>query len=120
MKAAKTARSSEFNCLAISKRHRLQVFLIGSLLLCFAGATASAQDLDHVIIYPQETAGGTNTLGTIWLTGAAPAGGATVSTSSNNPAATVPAAVLVAAGESFAQFTIATSPVTAQTEVTIT
>jgi len=65
--------------------------------------------------------GGNNISATLFLTGSAPAGGATVTLSTSNPsAAQVPASVTVPAGQGFAGFTITTSPVTADTSVTIT
>ena len=67
------------------------------------------------------TTGGNNISATVFLTGSAPAGGANVTLSSSNPsAAQVPASVTVPAGQGFASFTITTSPVTADTSVTIT
>jgi hypothetical protein len=65
--------------------------------------------------------GGTNISATLFLNGNAPAGGAAVTLSSSNPAAAqVPASVTVPAGQGFQGFTITTSPVTADTAVTIT
>ena len=67
------------------------------------------------------TTGGNNISATLFLSGNAPAGGAAVSLSSSNPAAAqVPATVTVPAGQGFAGFTITTSPVNADTSVTIT
>src|SRR5207249_573001 len=62
-----------------------------------------------------------NTLtGTVALITAAPAGGVTVALSSKHPSiATVPASVTVPAGATSANFTVATSPVTASTSVAI-
>jgi len=65
--------------------------------------------------------GGTNISATLFLNGNAPAGGAAVTLSSSNPAAAqVPVSVTVPAGQGFQGFTITTSPVTADTAVTIT
>ena len=57
--------------------------------------------------------------GTISLTGAAPANGAVVSLSSDKTAATVPASIHVASGSTQQTFTVATKPVAAATNVTI-
>jgi hypothetical protein len=65
--------------------------------------------------------GGDSIPATLFLTGAAPAGGARVTlSSSNSAAAQVPASVTIPAGQGFASFTITTSPVAADTAVTIT
>ena len=57
--------------------------------------------------------------GSVTLNGPAPAGGAQVALSSNNPAASVPASVTVAAGAASATFNITTSAVAASTGVSI-
>ncbi len=65
--------------------------------------------------------GGKTVTATVTLNGVAPSGGATVSLSSNNPAAAVPATVSVAAGTMTSpKFNITTSAVTARTPVAIT
>ena len=60
------------------------------------------------------------TANTVTLNAPAPAAGAVVTLTSNNPAATVPASVTVAGGTTVSPaFTIATSAVAANTPVTI-
>jgi hypothetical protein len=77
--------------------------------------------LDAVSVNPSSVAGGTSTTGQALLTMAAPAGGAVVSISSSNPAvASVPASVTIASGVWSANFTVGTSAVTANTQVTVT
>ena len=67
------------------------------------------------------TGGANNSTGTVTLSAAAPAGGAVVALTSNNPnAATVPTSVTVAAGATTATFTVATRTVTVGTVATIT
>jgi hypothetical protein len=64
---------------------------------------------------------GSSSTGTVTLSGAAPAGGATVSLSSSNTAAAqVPASVMVPAGATGATFDMATSTINSVTAVTIT
>ncbi len=63
--------------------------------------------------------GGASTTGTIQLTAAAPAGGASVSLASSNTAVTVPASVLVAAGATTATFAVTTKAVTASATAAI-
>jgi hypothetical protein len=63
--------------------------------------------------------GGSTANGTVKLTASAPAGGATVTLSSSDPAATVPPNVVVAAGATSASFVVSTSNVATQATVTI-
>ena len=65
--------------------------------------------------------GGNSVNGTVFLNANAPAGGASVTLATSNlSAARVPPIVLVPAGLGFASFTVTTSPVSANTPVTIT
>jgi hypothetical protein len=67
------------------------------------------------------TTGGNSIPATLFLSGNAPAGGARVTLSSSNTAAAqVPASVTIPAGQGWANFTITTSPVSADTQATIT
>jgi hypothetical protein len=68
---------------------------------------------------PSTTAGG-SVRGVVGLVTEAPPGGATISLSSDNPAAQVPASVNIAAGNSATTFTVATSAVGSFTSATIT
>lgn len=70
-------------------------------------------------IRPGNVIGGANATGTVTLNGAAPAAGALVTLTSNNPAAIVPPNVLINAGQSSAVFTVQTGTVTAITNVTL-
>jgi hypothetical protein len=74
-----------------------------------------------VTLSPATVLGGTSTSSnTVTLSGPAPAGGAVVTLSSNNPAATVPASVTVAAGATVSpSFAINTTAVSVTTTVTI-
>jgi hypothetical protein len=86
----------------------------------FADPNAAAT-LNSVTPSVSGATGGNNISATLFLNKAAPAGGATVTLSSSNPAAAqVPGSVTVPAGQGFAGFTITTSPVAADTSVTIT
>jgi len=76
--------------------------------------------LSSLNVAPANIVTGSTAVGTLILNAAAPAGGALVTLSSNSPAATVPANVLVPAGQSFATFTLQANPVTTFTTVTIT
>src|SRR5262249_12164395 len=65
--------------------------------------------------------GGNSVPGTVFLSANAPAGGVSVTLSTSNAsAAQVPPIVTVPAGQGFASFTVTTSPVSANTLVTIT
>ena len=76
--------------------------------------------LSSLNVAPGNIVTGSTAVGTLILNAAAPAGGALVTLSSNNPAATVPANVLVPAGQTFATFNLQANPVTTFTTVTIT
>ncbi len=73
-----------------------------------------------LFVNPPSVLGGNAATGTVVLDGLAPAGGAVVSLESANPAVvSLPAAVTVAAGTDRASFSITTSPVATQTNVTL-
>jgi hypothetical protein len=74
-----------------------------------------------VSMNPTSVMGGlANSTGTVTLNAAAPAGGVTVTLSSNNAAASVPASVVVVAGVTTATFTATTTAVSANATVTVT
>lgn len=76
--------------------------------------------LSSLTLNPTSVTGGNSSTGTVTLSGAAPAGGATVMLSSSNTAtARVPSSVTVATGATSATFTVTTSAVAASTTVTI-
>jgi len=71
--------------------------------------------INSLAVNPSSILGGQPATGTVTLTGPAPAGGAVVSLSSANPAATVPASVTVAANLTAANFSLNTTPVSTTT-----
>ena len=71
-------------------------------------------------VNPSSTTAGGSVRGTVGLVTPAPPGGATISISSNTPAAQVPASVTIAAGNSATTFTVGTSAVGSFTSATIT
>jgi LmbE family N-acetylglucosaminyl deacetylase len=75
--------------------------------------------LASLTVSPASVTGGGTATGTATLSAAAPAGGAQVTLSSNNPAVTVPASVTIAAGATSATYNVTTSAVGAATSVTI-
>jgi hypothetical protein len=77
--------------------------------------TLGELELDAAIVR-----GGQTAQGTVRLTGAAPAGGLSVSVRSSNSAALVPATVIVQSGALTATFTISTRPVSLDTQLEIT
>ncbi len=80
----------------------------------------AAPTLSSLTLNPTSVTGGTQTsTGTVTLSGPAPSGGAQVSLSRDNAAASVPPSVTVAAGASSANFTVSTSAVTVSTQVNI-
>src|SRR5262249_56189800 len=81
----------------------------------------TAVTLTALTLNPISVMAGSSSVGTVTLSGTAPAGGAAVTlSSSNTAAATVPCCVTVPAGSSSATFTVTTTKtVTASTSVTI-
>jgi len=76
--------------------------------------------LSAVSLLPAGVNGGSSSTATVTLTSAAGPGGVTVTlSSSNTAAATLPASVTVASGQTTASVTVTSIPVTAQTTVTI-
>jgi outer membrane protein assembly factor BamB len=67
-----------------------------------------------ILLKPSSVQGGVTSTGTVTLNAAAPAGGFTVNLSSNNTAATVANSIIVPAGQTTANFTAVTSPVSSQ------
>jgi len=83
-------------------------------------AVAAPPALAGIAVNPTSVVGGQQAQGSVTLTGAAPAGGALVSLSSNNAGAVMlPPNVTVAAGATSAAFAVATTAVAASTPVTI-
>ena len=70
-------------------------------------------------VNPTSVLGGNLAIGTVTLSSAAPPGGAYVTLSSNNGAATVPSSVFVPAGTTSADFVVNTTLVSADTPVTL-
>ncbi len=75
--------------------------------------------LSSLTLSPSTVTGGNSSTGTVTLSAPAPAGGAQVTLSSSNVAASVPSSVTVLAGAASATFTISTNAVTASTPATI-
>lgn len=81
-------------------------------------ASSSAVELASVSASPDRVIGGTSATGTVTLTNPALAD-TTVGLSSDNSAATVPASVKVLSGQTQATFTISTTPVSTDTNLTL-
>jgi hypothetical protein len=75
--------------------------------------------LSSLTLSPSNVTGGNSSTGTVTLSGPAPAGGAQVTLSSSDTAASVPSSVTVPAGAASATFPVNTSAVAASTSVTI-
>lgn len=88
-----------------------------ALLVITANASPG---VSAVSVSPGTVQGGASSTGLVALTTAAPAGGALVSLTSSNAAASVAANVTVPAGATSATFPIATTAVTASTVATVT
>jgi len=73
-----------------------------------------------VSVSPQGVTAGNSATGKVTLDGNAPTGGVVVTLTSYSAAATIPATITVAAGDTTATFNLSTSAVTQQTEAKIT
>lgn len=82
-------------------------------------AAVGSATLSSVGVNPSAVTGGQSATGTVTLTGPTPAGGAIVSLSSANPAATVPATVTVPANQTSVIFTINSLAVALPTAATL-
>jgi hypothetical protein len=82
--------------------------------------TLQPPSLKSLTISPSSISGGAQPQGIVMLNGQAPAGGATVTLTSNSPSVSPPASVLVEAGSFSASFPIPTNAVAASTTATVT
>jgi hypothetical protein len=82
-------------------------------------SVSSAVTLSSLAVNPTSVTGGTASVGTVTLSGAAPSGGVVVTLSDNSSSASVPASVTVASGSTSATFSITTYSVTSSQSVTI-
>ncbi len=89
----------------------------GTAVIDPAGTAPTALSMT---IAPASPAAGTPVTGVVTLTNPAPPGGTTVSLASNTPAARVSSDSVVPQGQTTAEFTVATLPVTQPTTATIT
>lgn len=87
-------------------------FVIVAMTL-LVSAFAAGQQITSITFSTNPVLGGAKTVGTVVLSAVAPTGGLTVTLSSGNAAAIVPASVTVAAGKRQGPFTITAAPVTA-------
>jgi hypothetical protein len=84
-----------------------------------ATLTVLAPCLDGLTLNLSTLLGGASTTGTVTLTGPAPAGGSTITLVSGHGAIQLPASVFVPAGQTSANFNLATSPVALLLQSTI-
>ncbi|HEX8720435.1 MAG TPA: hypothetical protein VF736_07385 [Pyrinomonadaceae bacterium] len=92
----------------------------------YGGATQTAtltvnppSFVSSLSVAPGNVVGGNTAVGTVNLNGPAPQGGALVALSSDSPAATLPASVLIPEGQSGATFNVTTNVVTVSTTATL-
>src|SRR5205807_4122457 len=84
-----------------------------------SSSAPASVSLSSLTLNPTSVTGGNSSIGTVTLSGPAPAGGAQVALSSNNGAASIPSSVALPAAATSATFTVSTSAVTASTTVAI-
>ncbi|MCI0535199.1 MAG: hypothetical protein L0Z50_08220 [Verrucomicrobiales bacterium] len=76
--------------------------------------------LQSVTVSPTSVAGGGTVTGTVFLSQPAPTGGITVTLATSSSVATAPGIVNVPGGQTSANFTVTTSPVSSSTQVIVT
>jgi uncharacterized repeat protein (TIGR03803 family) len=123
--AGKTSLSFSIGTLSTTTKEVVPIFAQSGGTAPSANLTvnpgSSSVTLSSLTLNPTSVTGGSNSTGTVTLTGAAPSGGASVTlTSSNTSVATVPSSVTVPASNTTAAFTVSTSGVSSNTNVTIT
>jgi hypothetical protein len=111
-----TAQVTAVSTVVISASYQ-NVTKSATLTLNPSGTTGPT--LSSVSLNPSSVVGGSSSTGTVTLSAAAPAGGASVSLSDNSASTTVPASVTVPAGATGATFTVTTTSVSAATTSTI-
>ncbi len=84
------------------------------------GGTTPPVTIVSVTLYPASLVGGRTTVGTVTLSGPAPASGAVVSLTSDNASATVPSSVTILAGSNTGTFAAGTTAVSVITTAHIT
>jgi len=94
-------------------------FGLGVLFRIDITAPAPLPTLTQLTMSPAGVVGGKTTTGTVRLGSAAPSGGAVVTLTSSDPAASVPATLTIAGGASSANFVISTTRVRKTKTVTI-
>jgi hypothetical protein len=103
----------------------VSVNTVASITASYNGAnliaklTVKPPIISKVVLLPTIVIGGGSSVGTVTLTGAAPAGGTIVTLTSNNAGATAPGSVTVPAGAKTATFSVTTTAVTANILATI-
>lgn len=109
---ASGATAATFNVTTSGVSSNTTVRITASFATSSVGAnlTVTPPTLSAVNISPLTVSGGASATGTVVLSGVAPTGGAVVTLSDTNAAASVPATVTVPAGTSQATFTITTVP----------
>ena len=91
----------------------------GLYVIDATGVNSSAA-LYNFKLNPTSVVGGANSIGTVYLVGLAPSGGAVANLSSNNSLAVVPPTVTVPAGAASAPATVTTSGVSTKTTANLT
>jgi hypothetical protein len=113
-------KSADFPITTTSVTALTKVKITGKLTTSSKSANVQVIPLlKSVAVKPSSVVGGKTAIGTVTLNGPAGPGGATVNLASGNPAATVPASVMVPEGHTTATFTVDTSPVSGNTAGTI-
>lgn len=101
-----------------AKRAMMRTGLTAMLVVCSV-AMAFAQTVSNVSVNPASVVGGVNAIGTVTISAKAGVDGVNVTLAALSDFATVPQSVSVPKGKTSATFTITTSPVPTDTNVTV-
>jgi hypothetical protein len=115
-----TGACSQSMCSVYGGRLQDNVSISAGSSVTLSLAAAQGVTPAAVVLNPASLTGGATAAGTVRLSEPAPTNGVLVALSSDNPLATIPAAVNIAAGNSSATFTVTTAAVTSGASATIT
>ncbi|MDR3687834.1 MAG: hypothetical protein P4L46_00545 [Fimbriimonas sp.] len=114
-----TSSTFKISTVGIAKAETVVITASNGASTQTASLAMTSTTIASVSVQPTNVSGGSDCVGTVLLTGSAPAGGIVVSLLSGNASATVPATITIPSGSSSGQFAVTTSPVSAVTPLTL-
>lgn len=105
---------------AVGSATQLTLAATSASVTIIATLTLEPPALTGITLNPTSVTSGSSSTGSVTISSAAPSSGFKISLSSNQASATAPASVSIPGGSTSATFTVATTPVAAQTVAVIT